>query len=77
MMVTARCYSFALVSIAVALKGFIAGCSDGGLRLYMMDPTETLNPSKMFECKQTWRVDTMADVVSSVRELAQSLAYTM
>lgn len=62
---TTRRYSSASLSIIVVLKGFIAGCSDGGLRLYMMDPAEISNPSKMFECKQTWRVDTTADVVST------------
>ncbi|CAB1098865.1 unnamed protein product [Ectocarpus sp. CCAP 1310/34] len=45
-------------------QGFIAGCSDGGLRLYVMDHTENPSPAKMFDCKQIWRVDTTADVVS-------------
>lgn len=59
-----RCYTSASSSIVAIIKGFIAGCSDGGVRLYIMDPAEISNPSKMFECKQTWRVDTTADVVS-------------
>lgn len=46
-------------------KGFVAGCSDGGLRLYVMDHAENPSPTKMFECKQSWRVDTTADMVSS------------
>eukprot|EP00752_Nemacystus_decipiens_P016532 g14776.t1 len=45
-------------------QGFIAGCSDGALRLYMMDNAENPSPTKMFECKQAWRVDTTADMVS-------------
>lgn len=73
---TTRCHPPASLSIVVVLKGFIAGCSDGGLRLYMMDPAEISNPSKMFECKQTWRVDTTADVVSGTT-VVQSQTYTM
>ncbi|CAN0368637.1 unnamed protein product [Ectocarpus sp. 12 AP-2014] len=45
-------------------QGFIAGCSDGGLRLYVMDHAESPSPAKMFDCKQIWRVDTTADVVN-------------
>ncbi|CAM9161858.1 unnamed protein product [Discosporangium mesarthrocarpum] len=45
-------------------QGFIAGCSDGGFYLYTMDQAENPTPAKMFECSQTWRVDTTADVVS-------------
>lgn len=29
----------------------------------MMDNAENPSPTKMFECKQAWRVDTTADMV--------------
>ena len=67
---TTRCFSSSSLLIAVVLKGFIAGCSNGGLRLYMIDTAEISNLSKMFECKQTWRVDTTADVVSGTCQVS-------
>ncbi|CAM9657374.1 unnamed protein product [Scytosiphon promiscuus] len=44
-------------------QGFVAGCSDGGMRLYVMDHADNPSPTKMFDCKQTWRVESTADVV--------------
>lgn len=34
----------------------------------MMDHAENPSPAKMFDCKQIWRVDTTADVVSTITE---------
>ena len=46
------------------VKGFIMGCSEGGIHLYTMDHADSPIPAKMFNCRHSWRVDTTADVVS-------------
>ncbi|CAM9434154.1 unnamed protein product, partial [Choristocarpus tenellus] len=53
-----------ITSLISYSQGFIAGCSGGGFRLFTMDHADNPSPTKMFDCTQTWRVDTTADVVS-------------